>query len=302
MDAGMPAGNGTNPAESAARATHGGLLPTVSIAVSAAFDVALFRYAIDLLAPLCAAVLITHTVRDAIGDWLAGESHDGESDPAWIIGVLGVNLFAAVLGLLWIFSTSSWVAGTRLAASIPDPVVRMANFGEEHGWGRRAVLPGGPVEHLHLPMNGSAGASVGAARRQPPDERAASLLESPARPAGGRITGTSGQAPTTPRAAVQKTGSIRTSIALASSGSVLRVGSEVLLTATVTALRGRVSGRVVFRRADGVMGSARVDGDGRAALRVRTLPRGTHTITAEFIGHADFAHSRSGALTLTVTP
>ena len=302
MDAGIPAGKETNSAESAAPPRRSRWLPAVSIAASGVLDVALLRYAVDLLAPLCATLLLTHSVRDALCDWLAGDTHDSEPDPVWAVGVIGVNLFATVLGVLWIFGTSSWVTGTSLGASVPAPMVRMANLAEEHGWGRRAVLPGGPVDRSQPPLTRPAGMTVEATRRPSPGERTGSLVGSSARAANTQAAGTTGQATTTPDAVGQEAGSIRTTIALASSTSVLRVGLDVLLTATVTASRGRVSGGVVFRRGEAVMGSARLDRDGRAALRVWTLPRGTHTITAEFTGNDKFTHSRSEALRLIVTP
>ena len=219
MDAGIPEGKETNSAESAAPPRRSRWLPAVSIAASGVLDVALLRYAVDLLAPLCATVLFTHSVRDALGDWLAGDAHDSEPDSVWVLGVLGLNLFATVLGLLSIFSTSSWMTGTRLAGSIPAPMVRMANLAEEHGWGRRAVLRGGPVDRSQPPLTPPAGMAVEATRRPSHGELTGGLVGSSARAADAQAAGTAGQATTTPDAGGQETGSIRTTIALASSTS-----------------------------------------------------------------------------------
>ena len=105
-----------------------------------------------------------------------------------------------------------------------------------------------------------------------------------------------------PETGEQDAGSIATSVTLASSASVLRVGSPFKLTATVTASGQRPRGLVVFRRGGLVMGSARLDDDGRAVLNVPRLPQGTHTVSAEFAPTSDFTGSRSRSLMLFVTP
>ena len=280
-------------------------LPVSLVGMSALAVLALLRYAIDLLVPSCAMLLLPRSIRDAVGDWLAGDGPEGEPAPVWAIGVIGVHLFGTVLGLLWIFSTSSWAANIRMAEWIPAPVIGAARFAEAHGWGRRAVLRGGPVSLSEAPPGAPRSATVGESRREADAGRSTSLARaSPRTPE--TVAGTSGQPSKEPHKPEQGSRPISTSVTLSSSASVLHAGSELQLTASVTASRERPDGSVVFRRVfrrgDAVMGSAPLDAHGRAVLTVRALPRGTHTITAVFTGGARFAESRSGSLRLFVTP
>jgi hypothetical protein len=302
MDAGT-SDKSAQPAASARLTAGTRWFPVGIVAVSSVVVLALLRYAIDLLAPFCAMLPLARSIRDAFGDWRAGDAHEGEPDPAWAIGVIGVHLFGTAIGLLWIFSTSSWAMSTWLAEWIPVPVIATARFAEEHGWGRRAVLPGGPVSPSPAPTSAPRSVTVGATPRAADNGRPTSLAV-PSASTRDTVAGTAGQAPAEPRTPQQAAGPISTSITLTSSASVLPVGSELQLTATVVASRERPSGSVVFRRSGVVMGSAALDANGQAVLKVRAraLSRGTHTITAVFTGGAGFRESRSGPLLLFVAP
>jgi hypothetical protein len=304
MDAGIQADTRTASTRKAKRATRiAAWLPLVAIALWAVVDVALVRYAIDLLPLFCSMVLLAHSVRDAIGDWLAGDTHEGEPDPVWALGVVGLNLFATVFGLLWIFSTSSWTEKTPLAAWIPRPLASMASFAEGHGWGRRAVLPGGPSRPVEARSdNGGSSTPARVAARRSPDGRTASFAEPSGGDAREEVAGTTGRAVANPAPAEREAAPIPTSVSLASSASVLRVRSPVQLTATVTAAGQRPTGSVVFRRDGQIIGSAGVDDQGRAVLNVASLPQGIHTIRAEFAPGADMSRSRSRSLVLFVRP
>jgi hypothetical protein len=82
---------------------------------------------------------------------------------------------------------------------------------------------------------------------------------------------------------------------------VVRAGSAIQFTATVTASGGRPQGAVRFLRGRAVLGSVQMDQRGRAVLSVTNLPLGEHTMTAEFSG-SGFRPSRSQTTVLCVTP
>jgi hypothetical protein len=275
------------------------------IGITALWDLALFRWAIDLVAPFFVMIfLLSHSVRDALGDWFSGDRPDDVPDPIWVLGVTGVSLFATVVALIWIFSTSNWVP----EGVIPSVLVRAASFAEDHGWGRRAVLPGGPRERstaVAAPpvTNQAATPQVGEGHNP-------GLVPSPSERPSSSAAGTTGRASTTtarqepaPTGTSVRPALIKTSVMLASSASVAPVGSEVQLTATVTgtALDQPSGGSVIFRSGEAVIGSARLDEKGRAVVKLQTLAPGTVIVTAAFPGGRGFSASRSRAVTLTVT-
>jgi hypothetical protein len=257
-------------------------------------DATLMRYAIDLLAPFCVVALLTRSVRDSIGDWLSGERYEGELDPAWAVAVTAVHLCAATVSLVWILTTSTWMSGTWLEKWIPGVILQVASVGEDHGWGRRAVLPGGRRRGSTVAEPAARASSDGGT------PGAANLAGPGARGSGAPPRGTSGESARSVSPA-QKIQSIQTSTVLVSSPSVARVGSVIHLTATVSASGHHPAGTVLFRRGTRVMGSASLGSAGRAVLDISDLPAGEHAITAEFAGGPSFESSRSEPVILRVT-
>jgi hypothetical protein len=89
-----------------------------------------------------------------------------------------------------------------------------------------------------------------------------------------------------------------TTTTLNSSAPTTVTGPPVTLTATVTSAAGVPSGTVTFLDGTTVLGSARIDINGQAFLKV-SLGVGSHALTASFAG-AGFADSTSAAVTETV--
>jgi hypothetical protein len=301
MDANTPPDAGTDSTAIATRGKHSPWLFVASTGISVASVVALARYAIDLLVPFGVAVLLAHSTRDALADWYGGNIHDDEPDPIWAVGAVGVSLLGTAFALLWIFSTSQWTADSPFQRWMPTPIVRAASRAEQYGWGRRAVLPGGPIYRTPAPVSSPPDGSAGPQPQRSTNDRESNVVVSSGGRAPGEPSATTGRGPTTPESQSHDE-PISTVTILASSASVTRVGSEVRLTATVNASRGHPTGTVVFRQGSSVLGSARLDRNGRAALTIKDLPPGAHTVTADFTGSGMFQGSRSQAVDVQFTP
>jgi hypothetical protein len=90
-----------------------------------------------------------------------------------------------------------------------------------------------------------------------------------------------------------------TTTTLATSAPTTVSGPTLLLTATVNSLAGLPTGTVTFFDGTTVLGTARVNADGQAILKV-SLGVGSHALTASFSGTGGFADSTSAAVTETV--
>ena len=95
-----------------------------------------------------------------------------------------------------------------------------------------------------------------------------------------------------------------TTTTVTASPSPVNVGQPVALTATVTssdpAATEPPTGSVEFRDGSTLLGAASVDENGTATLNVSTLPVGTRTITANYLGDFNFSAS-SGTVSVKVT-
>jgi hypothetical protein len=87
-----------------------------------------------------------------------------------------------------------------------------------------------------------------------------------------------------------------TATALTSSPNPVVTGAPFTLTATVTSSFGTPTGTVRFVEGATVLGTATLNGSGVATLTVQTLPPGSHTIVAEYLGAGTFAPSTSAPL------
>jgi hypothetical protein len=92
-----------------------------------------------------------------------------------------------------------------------------------------------------------------------------------------------------------------TTTTLSTSTATAVVGQIETLTATVTSRAGTPIGTVFFRDGDTILGSAPLDGTGKATLPT-SLFVGSHALTASFFGVSGFAASTSTATTVTVNP
>jgi Bacterial Ig-like domain (group 3)/FG-GAP-like repeat len=92
-----------------------------------------------------------------------------------------------------------------------------------------------------------------------------------------------------------------TTTTLSTSLATAVVGQFETLTATVTSPAGTPIGTVFFRDGNTLLGSAPLDGAGRATLPT-SLFVGTHALTASFFGVSGFADSDSAAVAVTVNP
>jgi len=267
-----------------------------SVTTAALMDATLLRYGIDLVPPLCVVALLVPSVRDAVGEWMAGERYKGERDPIWAVLVVSVHLIASALALMWIFSTSKWMANTVVESWLPRAIVETASFAEQYGWGRRAVLPGGPPLRT---------VSVSAAPDRA-DNAATSATDSRPERAGapastsGQLTSTASRTP--PNPPTPATRRQETTTTLSTSHALSKSGSTVELTAVVSAAGTPRRGSVVFRSDGALFGLAAIDSAGRAILTTRTLSLGDHTIVAEFPGNTDLGPSRSSPVTVRVIP
>jgi subtilase family serine protease len=90
-----------------------------------------------------------------------------------------------------------------------------------------------------------------------------------------------------------------TTTSLSASSSNSAFGSTVTLTATVA--NGGI-GNVTFFNGEVTLGSSVVDGNGMATLSLSSLPVGANSITAAYVGAAQYAPSSSTPITVTVVP
>ena len=91
-----------------------------------------------------------------------------------------------------------------------------------------------------------------------------------------------------------------TSTSLAASSSSSEFEKTVVFTATVkTSTSGTPEGKVTFRNGSSALGTVLTSG-GKAVLSVSNLPVGSHAVTAEFDGSADYLTSTSASLSHTV--
>jgi hypothetical protein len=297
VDPNVPSTSGTTSSDTGTRRTVDRVMIASSTGTAVLINVTLMRYAIDLVAPLCVVALLPRSIRDGVGDWLSGEKYEDGPDPLWAVCVTAVHLVATVLSIMWIFSTSSWVTSTRVEHWIPEAIVHVASVGEAHGWGRRAIMSD--------------------PRRRTDDwfaRSAAAPNDAESTPKGTDLLGSASQRPehvragtaghdteTPPDRSPAQPEPTTTTTTLVSSVPVVRAGSAIQFTATVTASGGRPQGAVRFQRGRAVLGSVQVDQSGRAVLSVTNLPLGEHTMTAEFSG-SGFRPSRSQTTVLCVTP
>ena len=271
--------------------------PIASVGTAALVDLTLMRYGIDLVPPLCVVALLAPSIRDALSDWRAGERYAGERDPIWAVCVLVVHLIATAFALMWIFTTSTWTATTPLSDWLPDPMIRTLTLAEDHGWGRRAVLAGGPRPLWTAP--GPASVTAQRTHSDSATEQRPTGLAGP-----GAVTSGSDQAEH-PKGTSAVTGPLEpayTATTLASGQTMSRAGAPIRLTAAVSASGERPTGRVVFRAGTVVLGSAQLDTTGQAVLTVTGLPPGEHTILAEFGGNAAFRPSQSSPVSVRIVP
>lgn len=95
------------------------------------------------------------------------------------------------------------------------------------------------------------------------------------------------------------TGSQPTAITLTSSSNPSNQGQSVTFTATVTP--PEAPGQVSFRDGNTVLGLASLNTSGAATFTPNSLSGGSHSISAEYPGDANFAPSTSAALTQVVS-
>jgi phospholipase C len=92
-----------------------------------------------------------------------------------------------------------------------------------------------------------------------------------------------------------------TSTTVASSLNPSSLGESVTFTANVTSAAGLTpSGNVQFKDGKTVLGVVALNASGVATFSIATLPSGSHTITAVFVGSLNFAESISPVLTQVV--
>ena len=285
---------------------------------------ALLRFAIDLLGVVFLLVLAGFSLR-ALSDWLA----DGDSVSGWSVVAVVLSVFGTFAVGLWLFDGRDAARSSVIERRLPVVLTRAIDWAEGQGWGRRVLLPGGPIDRMAQRETASAGpAQVGgsttaqasgggrpasAATRPGPAADAPQPRVKTAAPrrrerirvrapeAEGAVNAGPAQA-TSPGAAQPLT---QTATHLASTQPSARVGTSVRLVATVSATgAARPKGMVVFRNGDEVLGSALLrpqDGEAIASLVVLRLPVGAHLVSAEYLGQDGFDGSRSAVLTQVVT-
>jgi hypothetical protein len=94
-----------------------------------------------------------------------------------------------------------------------------------------------------------------------------------------------------------------TTTTLSPSTSSLLFGQQLMLTATVSANppgSGIPTGTVTFTDGGGSLGTAALDGTGRASLSTSTLLAGPHTLSAVYGGDGNYVPSTSPAASVTV--
>ena len=307
----LPEG-GRTPPDGHKRRTVDKLVIASSAGGAVLVDVTLMRYAIDLVAPLCLFAVLPRSIRDGVADWVSGQRYERGLDPIWAVSVTAVHLIAAAVSLTWILSTSSWMRDSRLEGWIPTTLSDVASVGEAYGWGRRAILPGSgrqlPVWTIVFKVGPHDESTPrGTNLLAPAIERAPVGTSGRAKPVAVTSEAVTSEpvrksTETPPPAASPPGKPVDTAVALVTSHPVLRAGSAIQLTATVTASRQRPTGRVLFRRDTVILKSVQLNSEGRAGLRLQSLPPGAHTISAEFTGSASFRRSHSKPVILRVTP
>ena len=88
--------------------------------------------------------------------------------------------------------------------------------------------------------------------------------------------------------------------ALAASANPSVAGKPLTLTATVTTNGGNAAGDVNFYNGTTLLGSGTLNGAGAATFTSSTLPVGSYSVTANYVGDANDTGSTSAALPLTV--
>jgi hypothetical protein len=296
--------------------------------------VALLRFAIDLLGLVFLLVLVGFSLR-ALSDWLA----DGDSVSGWSVTAVVLSVFGTFAIGLWLFDGRDMARSTVIERRLPVVLTRAIDWAESHGWGRRVLLPGGPIDRMARREGAGPSAAQVTAPASPgaPDSRSAATetLAAGKTPQGqGSQAGTTRTAPrrrerirmrgveaeaseraegsgtASPASPENDSGAqaplVRTAIHLESTQPAARVGTSVRLVATVSADAAArpPTGMVVFRSGDEVLGSARLalqDGAATASLVVLRLQVGSHAVTAEYLGQDGFDGSRSPVLTQLVT-
>jgi hypothetical protein len=100
---------------------------------------------------------------------------------------------------------------------------------------------------------------------------------------------------------ITSTGTVRTSATISSSLNPSFSGQLLTFTSVVTGSDGGVpTGTVNFTENGLVLGNGNLDMTGTASLMISTLPKGSHSIVAVYLGDPKYAGSSSTALTQTV--
>jgi hypothetical protein len=117
------------------------------------------------------------------------------------------------------------------------------------------------------------------------------------------VGNTSFLASTSPASSVTVTASTATTTtSLVASPNSVTVGQALNLVATVSASgTASLSGTVNFMNGSTVLGSASVNASGVATLSIASLPAGTYSLTARYVGNSSFLASTSPANPVTVT-
>ena len=285
---------------------------------------ALLRFAIDLLGVVFLLVLAGFSLR-ALSDWLA----DGDSVSGWSILAVLLSVFGTFAVGLWLFDGRAAARSSVIERRLPVVLTRAIDWAEAQGWGRRVLLPGGPIDRMARreaasPAPAQAGetatAHASGARPGATAPRAGEAATAPqlrvktaAPRRRERIRVRSAEAEAAMSAGAEHAPSLRpaqpltqTATELTSTQPSARVGTSVRLVATVSAATAAAppKGTVVFRTGDEVLGSAMLgvqDGEAMASLIVLRLAVGTHLVSAEYLGQDGFDGSRSAVLTQVVT-
>ena len=100
---------------------------------------------------------------------------------------------------------------------------------------------------------------------------------------------------------LQTVGKAHTTVTLASSASTGQVGKEVQIVASVTPpFAGSPIGSVTFKEGNTILGTALVNGGGAATLKLASLTKGRHSITAIYSGSSCFLGNTSTAFEIIV--
>jgi hypothetical protein len=93
------------------------------------------------------------------------------------------------------------------------------------------------------------------------------------------------------------------SIRRRASPASVHYGSPITLAAVVKAASGMSvpQGAVTFKRGTIALGTANLDGSGKAKLSISTLAAGADSLTAVYAGNTDDATSTSTAVTVTIS-